>query len=46
VDSGMIEVTEGAIEEDDEEEGNSYNTDIEPYRRTLSSGDDITVNSS
>ena len=48
VDSGMIEVTEGAIdeEEEDEEEGDSYNTDIEPYRRTLSSGDDITVNSS
>ncbi len=48
VDSGMIEVTEGAIdeEEEDEEEGDSYNTDVEPYRRTLSSGDDITVNSS
>jgi mannuronan 5-epimerase len=48
VDSGMIEVTEGAIdeEEEDDEEGGSYNTDLEPYRRTLSSGDDITVNSS
>ena len=48
VDSGMIEVTEGEIdeEEEDDEEGNSYNTDLEPYRRTLSSGDDITVNSS
>jgi len=48
VDSGMIEVTEGAVdeEEEDEEEGGSYNTDTEPYRRTLSSGDDITVNSS
>jgi mannuronan 5-epimerase len=48
VDSGTIEVTEGAIdeEEEDEEEGDSYNTDIEPYRRTLSGGDDITVNSS
>ena len=33
-------------EEEDEEEGDSYNTDIEPYRRTLSSGEDITVNSS
>jgi poly(beta-D-mannuronate) C5 epimerase len=48
VDSGMIEVTEGAIdeEEEDDEEGGSYNTDLEPFRRTLSSGDDITVNSS
>ena len=48
VDSGMIEVTEGEIdeEEEDDEEGGSYNTDLEPYRRTLSSGDDITVNSS
>jgi poly(beta-D-mannuronate) C5 epimerase len=48
VDSGTIEVAEGAIdeEEEDDEEGGSYNTDLEPYRRTLSSGDDITVNSS
>ncbi len=47
VDSGIIEVREGAIEDDnDEEEGDSYNTDIEPYSGTLSGGDDdITVNS-
>ncbi|MDQ3837316.1 MAG: right-handed parallel beta-helix repeat-containing protein [Thermoproteota archaeon] len=54
VDSGVIEVTEGGAsdnddddvdeEEDDEEEGDSYNTDIEPYRRTLSGGEDITIN--
>src|ERR687894_587892 len=45
VDSGMIEVTEGEIdeEEEDDEEGGSYNTDLEPYSRTLSGGDDITV---
>ena len=47
VDSGIIQVTEGATDEEEEEgEGDSYNTDIEPYRRTLSDGDDITVNSS
>ena len=44
-------MTEGVVDEEDEEdheesEGGSYNTDIEPYRRTLSDGDDITVNSS
>jgi parallel beta-helix repeat protein len=47
VDSGTIEVAEGETdggEEDDE--GNLYNTDSEPYRRTLSDGDSITVNSS
>ncbi len=47
VDSGTIEVVEGETdggEEDDE--GNLYNTDSEPYRRTLSDGDSITVNSS
>jgi parallel beta-helix repeat protein len=46
VDSGTIEVTEGETdggEEDDE--GNLYNTNIEPYSRTLSDGDSITVNS-
>src|SRR5918995_1751928 len=40
VDSGTIEVTEGETdggEEDDE--GNLYNTDSEPYRRILSDGD-------
>ena len=47
VDSGTIEVTEGETdggEEDDE--GNLYNTDSEPYRRILSDGDSITANSS
>jgi parallel beta-helix repeat protein len=50
VNSGTIEVTEGVSDSDDgnedEDEGELYNTDIEPYRRTLSDGDDITVNSS
>ena len=57
VDSGIIEVREGEIdegdeggsegesEEEDEDEGDSHNTDIEPYSRTFSSGDDITVDS-
>src|SRR5215211_4792727 len=47
VDSGMIEVT-GDDDEggDGKEEGNSYNTDDEPYRRILSDGDSITLNSS
>jgi mannuronan 5-epimerase len=53
VGSGTIEVTEGEEEEegdngggdDDEGEGNLYNTDNEPFRRTLSDGDSITVNS-
>lgn len=40
VDSGIIEVREGEIDE-----GDSHNTDIEPYSRTFSSGDDITVDS-
>jgi poly(beta-D-mannuronate) C5 epimerase len=58
VDSGTIEVIEGETdgeEEDDdgggdgdeeEGEGNLYNTDNEPFRRTLSDGDSITVDSS
>jgi hypothetical protein len=48
VDSGVIEVTEEETDEqeNDDNEGDLYNTDIEPYRRTLSGGDDITVNSS
>ena len=50
LDSGIIEVIEGAIDEEEEEEdeieGDSYNTDIQPYRRTLSDGDDITINNS
>jgi parallel beta-helix repeat protein len=45
VDSGVIEVIEGDTDEEDDE-GNLYNTDSEPYRRTLSDGDSITVNSS
>ncbi|HEY6756522.1 MAG TPA: right-handed parallel beta-helix repeat-containing protein [Nitrososphaera sp.] len=52
VDSGRIQVTEGANdgedgddEGDDEYERNSYNTNNDPYRRTLSDGDSITVNS-
>ena len=45
LDSGIIEVEEGEIDEDEEAEGDSYNTDIEPYSTTLSGGDDITVES-
>ena len=45
--SGIIEVTEGERDEEEEEgEGDSYNTGIKPFRRTLSDGDEITVNSS
>jgi hypothetical protein len=50
--SGTIQVIEGEVDEDDDEdggdegEGELYNTDIQPYRRTLSDGDEITVNSS
>jgi hypothetical protein len=53
VNSGAIEVTEGEVDEDeddddggDELEGDLYNTDNAPYRRTLSDDDSITVNSS
>ncbi len=47
VDSGIIEVTEGETDgEEGEGEGELYNTDSEPYRRILSDGDSITVNSS
>ena len=52
VDSGTIQVTEGEVDEDEDGdndgggEGELYNTDIQPYRRTLSDGDRITVNSS
>ncbi|MDQ3836963.1 MAG: right-handed parallel beta-helix repeat-containing protein, partial [Thermoproteota archaeon] len=46
VGSGMIQVTEGGASDDDEDEGDSHNTDIEPYRTTLSNGgDSITINS-
>jgi mannuronan 5-epimerase len=49
VNSGTIEVIEGEVDEDDddEEQGELYNTNIEPFRKVLSDGDDsITVNSS
>ncbi|HEX6252988.1 MAG TPA: hypothetical protein VFZ55_02105 [Nitrososphaera sp.] len=53
VGSGIIEVTEvandgrGDRDDDDDEEAeiNFYNTDNQPYRRTLSDGDSIIVNS-
>jgi parallel beta-helix repeat protein len=56
VDSGTIEVTEGANTgeeeagggddgDEDEGEANSFNTDVEPYRTILGDGDTITVNS-
>jgi parallel beta-helix repeat protein len=56
VDSGIIEVTEGPNEQEEgeEEDGSdvheenettSYNTDIQSYTRTMSSGDSIRVNS-
>jgi mannuronan 5-epimerase len=53
VDSGIIEVTGGAVDgEEDEDDGdddedgeNSYNTDIESYTTILGDGDSITVNS-
>jgi mannuronan 5-epimerase len=43
VDSGTIEVSEGGNEEDNQT--TSYNTDIQPYARTMSGGDSITINS-
>ncbi len=47
VDSGIIEVIEGESDGGEEEgEGELHNTNSEPYRRTLSDGDSITVNSS
>ena len=36
---------EGESELEDEFEGDSHNTDIEPYSRTFSSGNKITVES-
>src|SRR5215510_7406899 len=48
--SGTIEVTEGEIDEEDNDDdgsdGESHNTDNEPFRITLTDGDRITVNSS
>ena len=43
VDSGTIRVSEGGNEEANET--HSYNTDIQPYARTMSGGDSITINS-
>jgi hypothetical protein len=43
VDSGTIEVTE--INDQGIRERNLYNTDSEPYRKRLSNGDYIIVNS-
>ena len=57
VGSGTIEVTQGANNgeeeengaddegDEDEDEANSFNTDVEPYRTILGDGDSITVNS-
>ena len=51
VDSGTIEVTEVASDggedlvDEEEAENNFYNTDNEPYRKRLSDGDSIIVNS-
>jgi poly(beta-D-mannuronate) C5 epimerase len=59
VDSGIIQVKGGEINDEEEDGGEagdneeeeafeevSHNTDIEPYRRTFNSDEDITVNSS
>src|SRR5215217_1237319 len=46
VDSGIIEVIEGESDGEEESEGELHNTKSEPYRRTLSDGDSITVKSS
>jgi mannuronan 5-epimerase len=45
IDSGIIEVR-GARADEGEREADLYNTDIEPYNRTLNDGESITVNSS
>jgi hypothetical protein len=49
VDSGTLRVTEGASDDNEDNEGGEgelCNTDTEPDRRTLSDGESITVNSS
>src|SRR5215210_6222886 len=46
VNSGEIEVTEGENDDEHDDEGDLYNTDNAPYRKTLSDDDSITVNSS
>jgi mannuronan 5-epimerase len=56
VDSGVIQVTQGANQQEEEEDGNdndeeeetettSYNTDIQSYTRRMSGGESIMVNS-
>jgi parallel beta-helix repeat protein len=50
VDSGTIQVTEGAGSDDNDDESEesevvSHNTDNQPYRMTVSNGDSIAVNS-
>jgi hypothetical protein len=40
------EIDEDGVNEEEEDEADLYNTDIEPYSRTFSGGDDITVSSS
>jgi mannuronan 5-epimerase len=45
IDSGIIEVR-GAGADEGEREADLYNTDIEPYNRTLNDRESITVNSS
>ena len=49
IDSGIIDVREGRVDDEEEMEEieeELYYTDIEPYRRLLSGGEDITVTSS
>jgi mannuronan 5-epimerase len=45
VDSGTIEVRRVGVDEE-QEEADLYNTNLEPYNRTLSDGERISVNSS
>jgi poly(beta-D-mannuronate) C5 epimerase len=45
VDSGIIEVR-GVDADEEQEEADLYNTNLEPYNRTLSEDESITVNSS
>jgi parallel beta-helix repeat protein len=47
VDSGIIQVSEGPNEQEEEKENEttSYNTDTQPYTRRMSGGDSITINS-
>jgi hypothetical protein len=43
---GEEDEDDGGDGDEEEGEGNLYNTDNEPFRRTLSDGDSITVDSS